>query len=201
MENSTKVCSKCGEEKSISEFHKDKSTKDGLKSYCKSCAKEYKKAYRHTKEGLARQIYGHQKLSSKRRNHPLPNYTSDKLKEWLFSQKLFHELFDNWKASGFDKMMVPSCDRIDDYKPYTLENLQLMSWNDNFLKGHRDRKNGVNNKMNKPVIQLTLDGQVVGVYHSMMQASRETGINVGNIHSACNGRYKTAGGFKWKYKD
>lgn len=33
----TKVCSKCGEEKEDSEFYKDKSVKSGLKSSCKEC--------------------------------------------------------------------------------------------------------------------------------------------------------------------
>lgn len=32
-----KVCSGCGEEKNISEFHKDKYKKDGIKSRCKVC--------------------------------------------------------------------------------------------------------------------------------------------------------------------
>ena len=35
-----KFCSRCKETKPTNEFHKDKSRKDGLFSYCKSCAKE-----------------------------------------------------------------------------------------------------------------------------------------------------------------
>jgi hypothetical protein len=33
----TKVCSKCGEEKELSEFHKKSSSKDGFFSFCKRC--------------------------------------------------------------------------------------------------------------------------------------------------------------------
>ena len=40
----TKTCSKCKETKGIGEFHKDKSTKDGLNSRCKSCKKAYQEA-------------------------------------------------------------------------------------------------------------------------------------------------------------
>jgi len=37
----TKTCSKCGNEKSINEFYKDKSKKDNLTSRCKECISEY----------------------------------------------------------------------------------------------------------------------------------------------------------------
>ena len=38
----TKICSRCLVEKSCDEYHKDKSRKTGLSSYCKFCAKQYK---------------------------------------------------------------------------------------------------------------------------------------------------------------
>ena len=41
-----KKCSKCGEEKELSEFHKAKQNKDGYRGSCKDCVKEYKKEYR-----------------------------------------------------------------------------------------------------------------------------------------------------------
>ena len=41
-----KVCSKCGESLPIEMFHKDKSCKDGHKSYCKVCQSEMSKNYR-----------------------------------------------------------------------------------------------------------------------------------------------------------
>ena len=34
-----KTCSKCGDDKPLSEFHKDKHTKDGYTSSCISCRK------------------------------------------------------------------------------------------------------------------------------------------------------------------
>lgn len=36
-----KICTKCKEEKDFNVFYKNKSTKDGLGSHCKSCRKEY----------------------------------------------------------------------------------------------------------------------------------------------------------------
>jgi hypothetical protein len=38
-----KTCIKCGEEKPLSGFHKDKSTKDGFTRYCGKCATEQSK--------------------------------------------------------------------------------------------------------------------------------------------------------------
>lgn len=43
-----KVCTKCGIEKELSEFYKDKSMKDGFISSCKVCRNKYLKNYRTT---------------------------------------------------------------------------------------------------------------------------------------------------------
>ena len=40
-----KVCTKCKVDKELTEFYKQKSTKDGLFSQCKSCEKEGLKKY------------------------------------------------------------------------------------------------------------------------------------------------------------
>lgn len=37
----TKICSKCKEEKGLSEFNKNRSTKDGLSGQCRKCQNEY----------------------------------------------------------------------------------------------------------------------------------------------------------------
>ncbi len=51
-----KACSKCGEEKEVSEFHKNKTCKSGLRSDCKSCVYIYQKKYNEdNKEKLAEQ--------------------------------------------------------------------------------------------------------------------------------------------------
>lgn len=39
------------------------------------------------------------------------------------------------------------------------------------------------------------------VYPSSQEASRQTGVHQGNIISCCQGRYKSAGGYHWKYSD
>lgn len=42
----TKVCTKCGKEKELDWFHKDKSIKSGLRSQCKDCLKKWGRKWR-----------------------------------------------------------------------------------------------------------------------------------------------------------
>jgi hypothetical protein len=201
MEIKTKQCSKCGEIKPVSEFNAQPANNDGLQTYCKICDRKKHVEYHRTKGGLIAQIYGSQKYRSKRRGHALPTYTKQELTEWLYSQKLFHELFDNWKASGYDTMLVPSVDRKDDSIGYSLGNIQLMTWRENNNKGYSDRKNGINNKASKAVIQFSKEGEFIAEYYSGKEAFRQTGIRQGSISSCCLGISKTSGGYIWKFKE
>ena len=45
FEKGTKICSKCKRELPISEFGKNKTTKDGLNSWCKLCSSNYNREY------------------------------------------------------------------------------------------------------------------------------------------------------------
>lgn len=43
----TKICSKCGIEKSITDFYKDKCQKDGYGTQCKNCKQKYREQHRN----------------------------------------------------------------------------------------------------------------------------------------------------------
>lgn len=50
----TKVCSKCKEEKTITEFNKNKTKKDGYQSYCRDCSNgKLKEHYEKNKDSYA----------------------------------------------------------------------------------------------------------------------------------------------------
>lgn len=51
----TKVCSKCGLEKELSSFCKNRKSKDGFAYRCKDCDKEYKKQYNETHKEFIRE--------------------------------------------------------------------------------------------------------------------------------------------------
>ena len=193
-----KVCSKCGEEKPLTEFYLRKGSHINV---CKTCKKEYKEEYLRSKKGIVTSIYNQQTYNSKKRGHPSPSYSKKELKEWLYSQKEFHELYDNWKASNYDTRLKPSCDRLDDYKPYTLDNLQITTWRKNNTRVHEDMKNGINNKQNRAVLQFDLNGEFITEHYSISEAGRKTGNSIGNIHMVCSGIRGKAGGFIWKFKE
>ena len=80
-----------------------------------------------------------------------------------------------------------------------LSNLNLMTPKENCNFGTRNERSA--KKLSKPVLQFTLDNILVKEYPSIHQAERETGFNQGNIVNCCNGKRKTAHGFKWRYKE
>lgn len=52
----------------------------------------------------------------------------------------------------------------------------------------------------RTILQCNLENdEVINEYKTMSEASRETGISVAGICFCCNGKYKHAGGYKWKY--
>ena len=68
---------------------------------------------------------------------------------------------------------------------------------------HRDdeTKDKIRLRHNKPVIQFTKEGEFVAEYESALVAKNITGIYSSNISKCCLGKLKSAGGFKWTYKN
>ncbi len=153
-----------------------------------ACNKYYK-----TKKGLLGVIYKTQRASSKRRKHNPPTYTLDEFRKALLAMELFHILFDNWVASNYKKCLRPSVDRIDANKPYTEDNIQLMTWQENNEKGRIE--------WSRPVDQFTLDEEYITTHSSIIEAERQTGVLSSGIVNTCKGnpRYSHSGGFKWQY--
>lgn len=154
--------------------------------------------YRKTKKGLICVIYNNEKIRSKNKGWPAPEYDLITLRRWLLSQDTFHILYDQWVDSGYDLDLKPSIDRLDNYKPYSLDNIQIVTWKDNNERGTNDQVIGINTKNCDAVMQLDREGNIIKEFHSIRSAGRETGIDSGNINLVCNGKRLTAGGYKWK---
>lgn len=200
---STKKCNNCGKTKDLTMFYKQKKGKFGVQGRCKDCVSEAELAFRLTKDGVVSTIYDNQLSSSKKRNHPNPSYSRDDLKDWLFSDKEFHRLFNIWESSNYDNELKPSVDRIDNDLPYSFSNIQLMTWKENKQLYCDDKKSGKAMTDNIAVIQIDKKTkEIICEFHSLIEAQRQTGIDRTSISRCCNGikNYKTAGGFMWKYK-
>lgn len=83
------------------------------------------------------------------------------------------------------------------------ENLEWTTRVENCNHGTRNRRcgdaNTNNPKTSSPVKQYTLDGEYIATYPSIHEAMRNTGIAIGCIWSACEGKTKQAHGYKWRY--
>lgn len=93
----------------------------------------------------------------------------------------------------------PCVNHIDENKLNNdLSNLEWCTERENAVHGTRIKR--IAEKLSKKVIQLDLNDNVLKEFESMHQAERETGVSVSSISNCCNGRRKSAGGFKWRKK-
>jgi len=198
MVTRTKKCSLCNEVKPRSEFYTKDKAKKKLSCRCKLCDHERVLKKQRSLHGLPIAILSRQKYRSKQREHPMPNYSGEELREWMLQQEKYHTLHREWVASNYNKDKAPSVDRINDYLPYTIGNIQLMTWKENDLKHHSDRKTGRNNKTNKAISQYSLNGDYIRTFHSIQEAGRTIKGNPSHISAAARGKHKHARGFKWR---
>ncbi len=205
-----KECSCCKQTLPFEYFDKQSTGKDGYRADCKVC----KKRFIRSKEGLIKECYATQKSKAKKRGYAPPAYTEKELLDWSKSNPEFHLLFEAWEQSGYKSNFKPSFDRLNDYISYRLDNLQVVTWNENNQKGYSDRTIGANNKKTLAVDMLDLDGNFIQRFHSVSAAAREFKGLPSNIIGAINQRVSkkrnpngttrlitatTAYGHKWRY--
>ena len=93
----------------------------------------------------------------------------------------------------------PCVNHIDENKLNNdLSNLEWCTVKENNIHGTRTKRAA--EKCFKKVIQLDLNDNVLNEFESIKQAGQKTGALARNISSCCNGKRKSAGGFKWRKK-
>lgn len=115
-------------------------------------------------------------------------------RDWKFWEKYWIEQFRQWgfnltnaTEGGESGIISPQC-RVA------------------CIKANKGRKPTTENivkriaKLNKCVLQLTIDGSIVNEFISASEAGRQTNSNLSHITECCNNIRKTHNGFKWKYK-
>jgi hypothetical protein len=171
----------------------------------------YQLAYEELRKKFVETKYRSQVWLSKKRKDPAPAYTKEELLNNAVNDQTFCELFNEYILSGFDTEKSPSFDRKDAKKPYTFDNCEWVTWEENNRRAKQDRREG-KCKANKAVDQFTLNGEFVASYASIAIAERQTGISCSLI-SRCrvghdynldkngnNVKCRQAGGFIWKAK-
>lgn len=117
-------------------------------------------------------------------------YENNKRKDLLLHRIIATAFIDNPEGK-------PCVNHIDENKTNNdLSNLEWCSVRENNIHGTRIKRAA--EKRFKKVIQLDLNDNVLSVFESMVQAERETGVSRNSISSCCNGKRKSAGGFKWR---
>lgn len=95
--------------------------------------------WRRSPNGFLKDAYRTQREVSRRKGYIQPNYSFKELKDWTAASEKFSDLFSAWKDSGYDKELKPSFDRINPLLPYSLDNLQVLTWRENYMKGIREK--------------------------------------------------------------
>lgn len=202
-----KTCIACGLAKPFAEFSKHSGFSDGRRSTCKQC---YNVEQKSDPFRFFRKIYATQKASSTKRGHPAPTYTLEALIAWADAQPHLPSMWLAYQNAGHPRRLAPSIDRIDSNLPYTLSNLELVTWEENDRRGRRDTKLGTKITQHKAVAAFKQDGSLHKLYASLHEAARDVGGNPTNIQRVAdqtpimkpNGRttvLRFTKGLKWKW--
>lgn len=200
----TKICKRCKVAKVVTNFSKATSNRDGRNNTCKPCVVIRNREYWRTPYGRISQMFAVHCVNSKVREHPAPEYTASSLYLWALANGL-EVLVNVWSNADYKKELTPSVDRIDVNKGYSLDNIRLVTWQENNDAQYDARKTcSVVTRQNRSVRQLALDGSLIEVHKSIASAARATGAVRTNINCMCTGKnpaIKSVSGFLWEYAD
>lgn len=108
----TKKCAKCGRELPLTEFYVNKKTNDGKGSYCKECYKQYFK----TPIGRAYSLISSYSNADKKNGRGNCNLTAKWMVENILTKPCAHCGKEGWDVIG--------CNRLDNSKPHTKDNVE-----------------------------------------------------------------------------
>jgi len=177
----TKICTICTIPKDIKEFHKNPHGSFGVDYRCKQCRKDFHK--KHPWKQILRNI---RFRCENPKSVDYKWYSSKRIKNYLTEEDIRFLM----GRDNYYKLNNPTIDRIDNDGNYTLKNCRFIENEENSAKDKRCK-----------VLQFTKNNEFIKEWSSLTEVKNNLNIDHSNIISAINGKYKHAGGYKWKYKN
>lgn len=123
--------------------------------------------------------------ADKRRNRGKGDLTTQWIVDNIFSKPCAHCGKTGWEVIG--------CNRLDNSKPHTKDNVEPCCSkcnNDLSIESHK-----------KQIYQYTLDGELVRIWATIKEAAKNINkVYDSGIVNCCKGKIKTAGGYIFSYK-
>ena len=157
------------------------------------------KYYDITKEGVIINLKTNRKYKGRIGNNGYLTWhtrINNKCYNWLIHRLLAIKYIPNPNN-------YPIVNHIDGNKlNISIDNLEWCNYSHNAKEAVRLGllNNSNNHGVYKKVIQINKDTkEIIKIYNSITEASKELKINKSSISFCCKGKYKTSGGYIWKY--
>ena len=109
-----------------------------------------------------------------------------------------------WAESDYKKDECPSINRLNDFLPYTFENIELITWKENMMKAAQGKKfkdmvQRTTKNNYKGVIQKDFNNNIIGRFFSVKEAVEKTGFGISGISRNCREETNSFMGYVWVY--
>lgn len=168
------------------------SKKENNKKYYQTHKEEFKKYYQehkaeiaehlNTKIGRASNLLGGYKKADKFYNRGECTLTPEWIAENIFTKPCVHCGETDWHKIG--------CNRLDNSKPHTPDNVEPCCHKCNIQLGVEERK--------RKVYQYALNNELVKVWNSAKDTI-EDGFTPTHVTACCQGKHKVHKGYHWSY--
>ena len=109
----------------------------------------------------------------------------DRLVHRLVAEAFIPNLYNKPQVNHLDENKKNNC----------VDNLEWATAKENINFGTH------NERISRKILQYSKSGEFIREWQGAREIERVLGINNSNIIQCCKGRYKSAGGFIWKYKE